>query len=150
LRGKGALSFWLATVRRSRFIFAAWLVGWLVYMIGMVLTVYDGILSLIFQPIMAALVSGMCVGLCFMVGLVFKIPVVGKVWGASRFTAMTLATLSVFLMIFGSTFGFTQTFTDPESGAKIVGLHSGLAVACYWALLFSLVNFPITPKNVSQ
>ena len=26
--------------------------GWIIYMIGMLLTVYDGVLSLIFQPVM--------------------------------------------------------------------------------------------------
>jgi hypothetical protein len=137
-------------VRRSGFIFAAWVVGWVVYMVAMVLTVYDGPLSLIFQPIMAALVSGFCVGVSFVLGLVFKIPALGKLWNASRWTATVLAFASVCLMLFGTALGLTQTFTDPESGAKIVGLHSGLAMASYWVLLFSIVNFPLKKPNVPQ
>lgn len=44
-------------MRRIISVIIAWVLGWLVYMIAMVLTVYDGILSLMFQPIMGAIVT---------------------------------------------------------------------------------------------
>jgi hypothetical protein len=40
----------------------AFAVGWVVYMIAMLMPTYDGAFSLIFQPIMAALCSGLFTG----------------------------------------------------------------------------------------
>ena len=36
---------------------AAFGLGWIIYMIGMLVTAYDGVLSLIFQPVMGLIVS---------------------------------------------------------------------------------------------
>ena len=68
---------------RSLAILVAFGVGWVVYMVAMVLTVYDGLLSMIFQPILAALWSGCVVSLSLLLGLVLRIPPVSRVWRAS-------------------------------------------------------------------
>jgi hypothetical protein len=72
-------------------IVAAWILGWIVYMIAMMMTVYNGLLSLIFQPIMGALTSTIFVGEALLVGLIFRIPVIGKAWTSSRWWDALLA-----------------------------------------------------------
>ena len=63
-------------------VLAAFAVGWVVYMVGMVLTVYDGLLSLIFQPVLAALWSGFVVLLSLVVGLALRARPISRVWNA--------------------------------------------------------------------
>ena len=116
-------------------------------MIAMVMTVYDGILSLIFQPIMAAIVSAGCVGVCLLIGLIFRVPAVGNLWRSSRLIAIGLALLSIFFMLCGSSMGLTQTYTDSETGRQFVGLKSGLGLGCYFLLLFVIANFPLRSKH---
>ena len=99
------LLFRFASVRRRTLIFGAWAGGCVVYMIAMISTVYDGVPSMIFQPIMAALVSALCVAACFVLGLVFKIPAVGKIWSTTRWMAIGLGIASVFFMRYGSLLG---------------------------------------------
>jgi hypothetical protein len=64
---------------RVLFVFTALCVGWIVHMIAMVLTVYDGLLSLLFQPLMAALWSTVFTAAALICGfLVFRIPLLGR------------------------------------------------------------------------
>ena len=136
-------------MRRFPLLVTAWFVGWVVYMIAMVLTVYDGITSLIFQPVLGAIVSALCVTGCFLIGLIFRIPTIGRVWSASRWTSIFLAAASIGMLILGSAMGLTQSFVDPETQTKVVGLRSDVAIACYFVLLFSITNFPLK-NNASE
>jgi hypothetical protein len=96
-------------------IVAAWILGWIVYMIAMIVTVYDGLLSLIFQPIMAGLTSTAFVGAALLVGLVFRIPVVRKAWNSSRWCATLSAAGSTLVLCLGSALGFTAVFRIKQS-----------------------------------
>jgi hypothetical protein len=70
-------------MRRCAAILAAFIAGWGVYMIAMVITVYDGILSAIFQPFMAAFCSAVFVGLAVLAGLVLKGRPIARLWNAT-------------------------------------------------------------------
>lgn len=130
-------------MRRSVVILIAWAMGWLVYMIAMVMTVYDGVLSLLFQPIMAAFFSAAFVGIALLIGLILRIPAISRAWRSSRLIAVGLAALSVFLMLFGSSMGLTQTLTDYRTGSHFVSLHWAVAFGSYFVLLFAIANFPL-------
>ncbi|MFZ9854921.1 MAG: hypothetical protein ACO3I0_07370 [Limisphaerales bacterium] len=134
-------------LRRLGVILAAWAIGWLVYMVAMAMTVYDGILSLIFQPIIAVFVSAACVGVALLVGLLFRIPTLGRLWCSNRLIAVGLALLSISVMLFGSSIGLTETFTDTETGRQFVGLHSAVGLSCYFLLIFAVANFPFQKPN---
>lgn len=89
-------------MRRALAIFVAFVVEWIVYMIAMMMTVYDGIISMIFQPIMAVLCSGSFLALALLVGLILRIPVISRWWRSSRLWALTLVLGSLFILCFGS------------------------------------------------
>lgn len=136
----------LQLLLRSITIVAAWMIAWIVYMIAMVLTVYDGVLSLLFQPIMAALTSTLFVGAAVLVGLVFRIPFIGRVWKASWLWAASLALAGILVMCFASTFGLTSIYTNPETKTQFTGIHPIAALVGYFSLVFSIANWPLPAK----
>ena len=130
-------------MRRAIAVCAAFAIGWIVYMIAMVMTVYDGITSLIFQPIIAAVFSSVAVGVGLLVGCIFCIPPMGRFWRSSWFWAAALAGGSILVMICGADWGLTQTFTNPETGHQSVGLRSDVALVSYLVLIFAVANWPV-------
>jgi hypothetical protein len=125
----------------------AFCVGWFVYMVAMFIQTYDGVLSLIFQPLMAAFFSALFVGLSLLFGLLLLIPFLRSWWTSTRMWAATIAGLSLFILIFGYYLGISDIGTHPETGQKIEMLHPMAAVLGYWALIFAIANWPIRPDN---
>jgi len=125
----------------------AYVIGWFVYMIAMMMTVYDGLGSMIFQPIMAALSSGVFVLLAVLVGLVLKIPILSRWWRSSRVWAGILIAGSLFMLCFGSWLGFGDIYTDFETGRQFKGLHPIAAFSAYFCLIFAIANWPFSSKN---
>ena len=117
--------------------------GWIVYMIGMVLTVYDGCVSLILQPFLAALTSAVFVGAALLVGLVLRIPPLSRWWNSTWLWAVLLAAASLFLLTFGYFLGVTYLGTDPETGSQMVMLHPAAAIGGYFFALFAVANWPV-------
>lgn len=126
---------------------AGWMIAWVIYMIAMMITVYDGLLSLIFQPIMAALTSTLFVGAALLVGLVFRIPAVGRAWSGSWWWPGSLAAGSLLVLCLGSTLGITSLYTNPETGVSFTGIHPAAALGGYFLLIFSIVNWPLLGKR---
>jgi len=120
---------------------SAWIAGWVVYMIAMVLTVYDGALSLLFQPFMAAAWSTIFVAIVALIGLLTHIPVVARVWHRSWLWAAGFVCSSL-LGIFAIP---TTTYSIPEDGTITV-VEPRLAMICYFLLLFGIANWP-KPKR---
>jgi hypothetical protein len=135
-------------MRRVLAIFVAFVVGWIVYMVAMMMTVYDGVISMIFQPFMAVLCSGFFVALALLLGLLLKIPLISCWWRSNRLWALTLVLGSLFILCFGSFLGITQVYTDHETGRQFTGLHSAAALSGYFALIFGLANWPFRDKKV--
>jgi hypothetical protein len=134
-------------MRRNPRVRIAFAVGWLVYMVAMVVTVYDGIGSVIFQPFMAAISSALMVGVAFLCGFILDEPSIGRVWKKSRIPSAALVAGSILMMCFGSSLGLRQTITDAETGDKHTGLHFIVGLGCYFFLLFSITHWPIKQKN---
>jgi len=119
-------------------------------MIAMMMTVYDGLLSMIFQPIIAVICSSLTVGIALLVGLLFKIPILGRWWSATPFPAALLLIGSLVILCFGSTLGVRHTFTHPETQQPIEGLRPDAALSGYFALLFAIANWPVKPKRNTE
>lgn len=118
-------------------------------MVAMVVTVYDGITSIIFQPFIGAVITTLAVVVSLIVGLLFRVPSVGRAWRASWFLAPAIAAGCIILMCFGARWGLTQTFTDPETGQQTVGLRSSVAIASFLVMVFAVANWPVRPKDVA-
>ncbi len=124
-------------------ILTAFGVGWVVYMVGMVLTVYDGIASLIFQPMMAALWSSSVVLLSLLVGLLLRLRHIVQIWNGSTVWAASIVGTSSFVLTFGYFVGMTFIVMNPETKQQIVVLHPAAALGTYFFLLFGITNWPV-------
>lgn len=127
----------------------ALMVGWAVYMLAMMVTVYDGFLSMIFQPFVALLFSGMGVLLAWLLGWLLKIPWLSRIWQDSPMLPIFLLVGSLLLMLLGKSMGISQEYRDLETGASWTGLHSYAAVGSYFVLLFTLTNWPV-PRTLAR
>lgn len=107
---------------------AAWILGWIIYMIAMMLTVYEGIESLIFQPFIGAFMSTVFLLAATSVGVLFRIPSVASVWKASWRGAGLVALAGASALCFG-------------------GLNPMAASAGYFLVIFSIVNWPAGPRK---
>ena len=129
-------------MRRLIAVAVALALGWIIYMIGMVLTVYDGLLSIVFQPLMGALTSGLFVSAALALGLVLRIPVLARWWTATWLWAALIGGASLLILAFGYFLGFTYVGTNPETGQSVVTLHPAAALGGYFFLLFAAANWP--------
>jgi len=134
---------------RALTIGAAFAIAWIVYMVAMVLTVYDGLLSLIFQPIMAVFCSAFVVGVAVAFGQLLRLPLLSRWWNATGAWALVLILGSLFLLCFGYHIGLVETYTDPETGCSFQALHSGVALGSYFALIFAIANWPLRKYGIS-
>ena len=123
--------------------FAAFCVGWVVYMVAMMVTTYDGVFSLIMQPFVAVLVSLTFVAAAFLAGLLMKALGLAKSWSRRPGWAALLAGLSLGIMLFGTAIGVTAVGIDPETGRSLKMLHPAAAVGSYFTLIFAVTNWPI-------
>jgi hypothetical protein len=137
-----------AAMRKHRFRFwAGWAVGWAVYMVAMAVAAYDGLLSLVFQPICGAVVSALAVGLAALLGLIFLLRCVGQLWRGYPAVAWVAAGTCLSVMAFGSRLGLTYVYTDPESGRQFLGLHPIAALVSYLLLVFVVTNWPTAESS---
>lgn len=126
---------------------AAFAAGWVTYMIAMMMTVYDGLISMIFQPFVAILCSGLCVLLALLVGLILRIPMLSRWWHSSRVWAVALMVISCLVLSLGSSLGITEVYTDHETGRQFTGLHSAAALSGYFVLIFAIANWPFRSRT---
>lgn len=129
-------------MQRLMRVIVAWLVGWVIYMIVVVLWGYDGPVGIGVQAAYGAVVSGGAVGLALLVGLVLLVPALGRAWDARPVGAVALAVAALAVMFLGSTLGLTGTYTDPETTVDFRALHPVAALLSYFALLFAVANWP--------
>src|SRR4051812_25483796 len=101
----------------------AWGAGWIISLAAALLWGYDGITSLIFQPLCAAVVSTVCVGAVLLVGLVLRVRPVGRLWYSHPAGAAVIAAACLAVLGFGSSAGLTGAYVDPETGRPFEALH---------------------------
>jgi len=121
--------------------------GWVSYMVAMVLTVYDGALSLIFQPIMAAVVSGLLVVAALVVGLPLRIPKVSDAWSSCGWWPILLTVAAIGVLIFYRSLGLEVELVHPETKEKIRTIAPVAGFVCYFAAVFFVVNLPRQRPN---
>jgi uncharacterized membrane protein YhaH (DUF805 family) len=122
--------------------FCGFALGWLIYMVAMVLTVYDGVLSLIFQPFMAALFSGVVVGAAFVLGLPLRAPKIREIWSSVSWWALLVTVAAIGVMIFHAQLGLQAEILNPETKEKMKTMSPLAGVICYFMAIFPVVNLP--------
>ena len=120
----------------------AFLVAWSYYTLAMAVTVYDGLPSLIFQPIMGALCAGVAVLLCFLLGLPIRLVArLRRFWQHICWLPFFLGTLGFVLMVVSWQPPFRQTVHDYASDMVIQTFQPGLALAGWLLSIFAALYF---------
>lgn len=118
------------------------ILGWLIYMGAMMTTVYDGMLSLLFQPFMAALASGVFVAIALLFGLPLRTPKISKIWHGAGWRVLFITTAAIGIMIFHARLGLQTEWMNPQTGEKIKTMTPLAGLAYYLLAIFPIVNFP--------
>lgn len=121
---------------------AAFIVGWCYYMLAMVMTVYDGVLSLIFQPIMGGILTAIAVLLMLALGLPIRLhSKLNRFWRSVWWLPIVLGTAAFIMMWLSCQPSFTTREYDPDFERDILVFHTVLAPAGWLLTLFSVLHF---------
>jgi len=135
---------------RTIWIGIAFVTGWLIYMISMLLTSYDGLWSLVFQPIMAGIFSLIGIVFSLLVGLIFRFAPLDNWWRSTYLWAALGVTLGLATFVLAYPLGFTTTVQHFETGADMEIILPELAITAYLLTLFALTNWPQRLRSGSR
>jgi hypothetical protein len=113
-----------------------------------VVTVYDGVPSLIFQPIIAAFFSGFFVIAALVSGLVLRVPKIKEAWSSAGAWVLLVTGTALLVMIFSGPLGLQTEFVDPETMDRIKSMSPAAFFVCYFLAVFPVVNFPGSEKLI--
>jgi len=123
-------------------IVAEFIVGWCYYMLAMVMTVYDGVLSFIFQPIMGGILTGVAVFMMLVIGLPIRLHAkLNRLWRSFWWLPMLLGTVAFILMWLSCQPSFTTRQYDPDFDRDILVFDTFLAPAGWLLTIFSVLHF---------
>jgi hypothetical protein len=120
----------------------AFMVAWLYYMLAMLMTTYDGILSMIFQPIMGAIFAGVAVLLCLLLGLPIRlVPPLRRVWRRVWWLPLFLGSVGFLLMVASWLPPLRQTVHDYTRDMEIQTFQPALALSGWLLSIFAALHF---------
>lgn len=120
----------------------AFLVAWFYYMVAMAMTVYDGVLSMIFQPIMGAIFAGLSVVLCFVLGLPLRyIAKWRQAWQRLWWLPFLLSGIGFVLLVLSWQLPFRQTVHDYTAGLDIQTFQPAVALSGWLLSVFAALHF---------
>ena len=131
-------------------IFIAWLVGIVVYMFAMVISVYDGIMSVILQPLVGAVTSGVVVACAAPItAMLLRLSVVRRL-SRTFLPAVIFVVLGFALVGISSSDGFAQSYADPATGESFKQLHFGLGSTGLICAILGPLLLPIGLRDETQ
>lgn len=123
-------------------IIAALIVGVCYYMLAMVMTVYDGLPSLIFQPILGTIITLVAIAVLLVMGLPIRLlSRLHQWWQEHWWFVFVLGTVAFGMMC---TSWFPQLriqMTDPDLGTPVDSFHPVLGLGGWMLTLFSVLHF---------
>jgi len=123
-------------------IVAALIVGVCYYMLAMAMTVYDGVLSLMFQPFVGGILTSIAIAILLVVGLPLRL-VAGlhQWWQHYWWMAFVLGSVA-FIMMYASWLPqFRVQVRDPELDVMVDSFHPVLAFGGWMLTIFAVLHF---------
>jgi len=120
----------------------AFVVAWFYYMIAMMMTTYDGVLSMIFQPIMGAIFAGIAVTLCFILGLPIRfIRSLREAWRRLWWLPLFFGAVGFALMVISWLPPFRQTVHDYTMDRQVETFQPAMALSGWLLSVFAALHF---------
>jgi hypothetical protein len=121
---------------------AGLLVAWIYYMLGMLMTTYDGFPSLVLQPFMGALFALVAVLLCSLIGLpIRRVASVRRFWRSVWWLPLLLGALGFVLMVLSWLPPFRQTVYDELRQMEVQTFQPTLALSGWLLSVFAALHF---------
>lgn len=118
------------------------LLGVMAYLIAMAMTVYDGLLSLIFQPILGLIITGMACVILTIVASPLLITRIWRLWQRLWLLPLLLIPTGIVLMIISWLPPLRVQVWHPELQMPIDSFHPGLGIGGWAVMLFGILWFP--------
>jgi hypothetical protein len=120
----------------------AFVVGLVIYMIAMAMTVYDGALSLIFQPIVGSILTLVALLALCIVGSPLLITAVWKQWRRAGWFALLLSVVGVLSFIASWHPSLRVKVLDRETNTMAESFQPFLAIGGWLVAMFGLLFCP--------
>jgi hypothetical protein len=120
----------------------AFILGLAIYLIAMAMTTYDGFASLILQPIMGSILTGLALFALLVVGAPLLIGAVWKHWRRAGWSVLGLTGIGIVCLVASWHPSLRERVFDPESGAMVDSFHAALAVGGWLAAMFGVAFCP--------
>jgi len=123
-------------------IIAALLIGVCYYMLAVAMTVYDGLISMIFQPIMGAIFTGIAILLLLLIGLPIRLWKQLNVWWRSHWwIPFVIGTVAFIMICLSWSPGLRVQVMDPDLNIMVDSFHPPLAIGGWLLTLFAVLHF---------
>ena len=123
-------------------IITALMVGVCYYMLAMAMTVYDGILSLIFQPIVGTIITSIAIAVLLVLGLPIRhLPRLHQWWRKHGWFVFVLGTMAFGMMHASWLPPLRIQTTHPDLGTSVDSFHPVLAFGGWMLTIFSVLHF---------
>jgi hypothetical protein len=121
---------------------ASLVIAWIYYMIAMIMTTYDGVLSMLFQPIMGAIFAFIAVLLCFIIGLPIRlIPKLRLLWCRFWWLPILLGLIGFILIAISWFPPLRETIRDEIRDIDVQTFHPTLATLGWFLSIFAVLHF---------
>lgn len=121
----------------------AWIAGWIVYMVSMAMTVYDGFPSMVLQPIMGSVLTSLGLFIVVIVGLPLIFPKVWKWWTKMWWLSIIIIVLSIVAMFLSWLPENRIMVYNPELSSETESFHPVLGLGGWFGMLFALAWTPL-------
>jgi MFS family permease len=120
----------------------AFMLGLAIYMIAMVMTTYDGITSLVLQPLMGSILTGLALAGLLVVGSPLLIGAVWERWRRAGWLVLGVTIIGVACLIAAWHPSLRAKVLNPDTGAMVDSFHPALAVGGWIAAMFGVAFCP--------
>jgi hypothetical protein len=120
----------------------AFVLGLVIYMIAMAMTVYDGALSLIFQPIVGSILTGLALFALCVFGSPLLIGGVWKRWQRVGWLVLLLSVAGIACFVASWHPSLRVQVLDPETNMMVDSFHPVLSIGGWLLAMFGLLFCP--------
>jgi hypothetical protein len=121
----------------------AFLTGLAIYMVAMLMTVYDGILSLLFQPIMGSILTVIAMLVLCVIGSPLLVGRLWKKWRELWWISVAIAGAGFVCLVLSWMPGIRVKVWDPEMSAWIDSFEPTLSIGGWLAMIFGVAFCPV-------
>lgn len=120
----------------------ALVIGVFYYMVAVALFVYDEPLSIIFQPIIGLIITGLAIGPCLVAGLPIRLSKkINETWKKKWWISFVIGSLGFVLMAMSVMKGNQIEVYDSYLKQNVMTLNSRLSISGFLITIFAVIHF---------